>query len=133
MCLQTLHDKARNQGLGLMYEKHWKSGFRDLFDQTSPIWTETDIVEKVNDLKAFEAGGVCVDELLDHYRQTYERCGDRDQVLDRLPATMQCYRDAGYWPRLPDEVARALHRHYSEEIPKKTFRCSSDVDRTAGG
>jgi hypothetical protein len=109
MCLQTLHDKARNRGLGLMYEKHWKSGFRDLFDQTSPTWTATEIVEKVNDLKAFEAAGVGVDEIIDHYQQTYELDGDPDQVLDRLPATMQRYRDAGYWPRLPDEVALMLH------------------------
>ena len=97
MCLATLHDKARNLGLGMMYEKHWgRSGFRDLFDRTSPQWSATQVGEKVVDLRAFETAGLPVDELIQHYRETYGRDGDTGHILDSLPATMQAYRDAGY-------------------------------------
>ena len=116
MCLATLHDKARNLGLGMMYEKHWgRGGFRDLFDHTSPDWAATDVAEKVVDLKALESAGVPVDELIGNYRETYGREGDGGRrVLASLPATMRAYAEAGYRPRLPDDVAAAMMTGGSE-------------------
>ena len=109
MCLTTLHDRVRNLGLGLMYEKHWASGFRDLFDDRSPEWPATDVAQKVVDLQAFESAGVPVDELIGHYRETFAREGDGGRrVLDGLPTAMRAYREAGYRPRLPDDVAAAV-------------------------
>jgi hypothetical protein len=110
MSLKTLHDKARNLGLGLMYEKHWgHGGFRDLFDQTSSQWAATDIAEKVVDLRAFELAGVPVGELIQHYRETYACEADAARILDNLAATMQTYRRAGYAPPLPEDVAVAVN------------------------
>lgn len=70
MSLKTLHDRARNLGLGQMYEKHWASDFRDLFDDRSPAWSATGMSEKVIDLKAFEGAGLPVAEIIEHYRET---------------------------------------------------------------
>jgi hypothetical protein len=109
MCLLTLHDRVRNLGLGAMYEKHWgNGGFRDLFDNRSPGWSATAMPEKVIDLQAFEAAGVPVGEIIGHYRETLARQPEVAHVLDSLPATMRAYRDAGYRPRLPDDIEAAL-------------------------
>jgi hypothetical protein len=112
MCLATLHDKVRNLGLGMMYEKHWgDSGFRDLFDEHSREWRSTSMPEKIVHLKAFQSAGVSTDELINHYRETYTQQGDPGHVLDSLPATMRAYRDAGYWPTLPDDLDAEIARH----------------------
>jgi hypothetical protein len=109
MCLLTLHDKVRNLGLGAMYEKHWgRGGFRDLFDDRSPDWPATPVAEKVIALQAFELAGVPVGEIIGHYRQTLAAQPGGGSVLDRLPAAMRAYRDAGYRPSLPDELAAAV-------------------------
>ena len=109
MCLMTLHDKFRKLGLGAMYEKHWGRGdFRDLFDHQSPDWPSSAVAEKVIDLRAFESAGVPVGELIGHYRETVGRQPGSRQVLDRLPATMRAYREAGYAPRLPHDVVAAI-------------------------
>jgi len=108
MCLQTLHDKVRNLGLGLMYEKHWETGFRDLFDHTSAEWPDTEMAQKVVDLRCFESAGVTVEELIANYRETFARGeGDGGRVLDSLPATVRAYREAGYCPRVPADLDAA--------------------------
>lgn len=96
MCLKTLHDRARNLGLDQMYEKHWASDFRDLFDDRSPAWSRTGMSEKVIDLKAFEGAGIPVAEIIEHYRETVAEQPGNGDVLDSLPRTMQAYHDAGY-------------------------------------
>jgi hypothetical protein len=112
MCLATLHDRVRSLGLGMMYEKHWgDSGFRDLFDERSPEWSATAMPEKISHLKAFQSAGVSADELINHYRETYAQLGDPAHVLASLPATMRAYRDAGYWPPLPEDLDAELARH----------------------
>jgi|SRR3954454_12075389 hypothetical protein len=109
MSMLTLHDKARTLGLGAMYEKHWGRGeFRDLFDDGSPDWPGTPVAEKVIDLRAFEAAGISVTELIDHYRETLGQQPDGEGVLGRLPATLWSYREAGYAPALPADVGRAV-------------------------
>ena len=111
MCLATLHDKARNLGLGRMYEKHWgRGGFRDLFDLTSADWSGTAVAEKIIDLKAFESAGLPVGELIEAYRETYAREGDGGRrVLANLAATLRAYHDAGFRPHLPDDLAAMVH------------------------
>ena len=69
MSLKTLHDRARNLGLGAMYERHWANDFRDLFDGGSSAWAATDAAEKVIALKAFEAAGLPVAEIIEHHRE----------------------------------------------------------------
>src|SRR5215207_2032815 len=101
MCLRTLHDRVRGLGLGLMYERHWSSDFRDLFDESSDAWSATSLPEKVIDLRAFEAAGVPVDELIENYRETIAGQPGGDRVLERLPVAMRAYADAGFRPRLP--------------------------------
>src|SRR3954453_20257945 len=113
MCLRTLHDKVRNLGLGAMYEKHWgNGGFRDLLDHTSPNWASSAIDEKVNDLEAFAAAGVPVEELINNYRETLAKepgnGGGGGGAGDSLPATLRAYRDAGYTPPPPGDLAAAL-------------------------
>ena len=108
MCLATLHDKVRGLGLGLMYEKHWGTGFRDLFDNASADWPATELAQKVVDLRAFEAAGVPVDELIANYRETFARDGDAGRVLDSLPMTLRAYREAGYCPPVPADLAAAV-------------------------
>jgi hypothetical protein len=123
MSLATLHDRVRNLGLGLMFEQHWGRGFRDLFDQTSPDWATTGIVEKVNHLKAFESAGVSVAELLGHYRETYVAQGDPGHVLDSLSTTLQAYRDAGYLPCVPEEHRYGRRRsHRGDDDRRKELR-----------
>jgi hypothetical protein len=107
MSLSTLHDKARNLGLGAMYEKHWRSGFRGLFDTASPEWAATALTQKVIDLKAFAAAGVSPGELIGHYRETLAQDGKGD-ALHGLPEAMRAYREAGYWPPLPDDLDAAV-------------------------
>ena len=107
MCLRTLHDKVRRLGLGAMYEKHWRSDFRDLLDNGSPAWGATPLAQKVIDLKAFASAGVAVEEIIGHYRETLVRDG-KQQFLDSLPTTMLAYRGAGYWPPVPDDVEAAM-------------------------
>jgi|SRR3954447_4503247 len=110
MCLQTLHDKARTLGLGAMYEKHWGRGqFRDLFDDRSSDWPATPVAEKVIDLRAFESAGLPVAELIDNYRETLGGEPDGEPVIGRLTGTLRTYREAGYSPRLPDDVERAVN------------------------
>ena len=107
MCLRTLHDRVRALGLGAMYERHWGSGFRGLFDNASPDWAATAMPEKVIDLKGFESAGVSAEEIIGHYRQTLAQEGRAD-ALDGLASTMADYRRAGYWPPLPDDVEAAM-------------------------
>ncbi|HZN69993.1 MAG TPA: hypothetical protein VFB66_32260 [Tepidisphaeraceae bacterium] len=107
MCLSTLHTKVRNLGLGAMYEKHWRNGFRELLDNSSPEWAATSVAQKVIDLKAFAAAGVSPAEIIENYRETLVRDGKAD-ALDALPATMRAYREAGYWPPLPDDLDSAV-------------------------
>src|SRR5687768_9040900 len=105
MCLQTLHDKVRNLGLGALYERHWgRDGFRDLFDDHSPDWASTPMAEKVVALRAFESAGVTAGEIIGHYRETLAGQPDGEEALGRLPAVLRAYREAGYTPRLTDEV-----------------------------
>src|SRR5437762_1415972 len=107
MCLQTLHDKARTLGLGAMYEKHWSRGeFRDLFDAQSPDWAATPVAEKVIDLRAFESAGLPVAELIDNYRETLRREPDGGRSLGRLPGAVLAYREAGFTPTLPLDLAQ---------------------------
>jgi hypothetical protein len=109
MCLQSLHDKVKNLGLGAMYERHWGlGGFRDLFDDGSADWPSTALAEKVIALRAFESAGVTVAEIIGHYRQTLGRQAGGDQALARLPATLRAYRTAGYAPPLPADVEAAV-------------------------
>ena len=111
MCLQTLHDKVRALGLGSLYERHWgRGGFRDLFDDQSPDWPATQMPEKVVALRAFEAAGVPVAEVIGHYRQTLAQQpnGEGAAALARLPAALRAYRDAGFTPGLPDDLAAAV-------------------------
>ena len=112
MCLATLHDRARGLGLGPTYEKHWRSGFRDLFDSASAEWPATDVARKAVDLRAFESAGVSVAELVEHYRQTHARDGEGGgggrRVLDSLPSTLRAYREAGYRARVPADLAAAI-------------------------
>lgn len=110
MCLQTLHDKARKLGLGALYEKHWaRSEFRDLFDDRSPDWPAMPVPEKAIALRAFESAGLSVAELIDNYRETLRgESGAGDVALDRLPATMRAYREAGYSPKLPEDLERRI-------------------------
>jgi hypothetical protein len=103
MCLRTLHDRVRRLGLGAMFEKHSRSGFRDLLDNGSDAWAATPIPQKVIDLKAFASAGVSAEELIVNYRETMTQDGKTD-VLDSLPDTMFAYRQAGYWPPLPDDL-----------------------------
>src|SRR4051812_13183189 len=107
MCLRTLHDKVRNLGLGAMYETHWRSGFRDLLDNGSPEWGSTSLPQKVIDLKAFASAGVPMAEIIGHYRETLAQ-GGKGQALGSLPGTMRAYRDAGYWPPIPDDIDAAM-------------------------
>ena len=107
MCLRTLHDRVRNLGLGAMYEKHWRGGFRGLFDNASADWASSALPEKVIDLKAFASAGVSAEEIIGHYRQTLAEDG-RPDVLDGLASTMAEYRKAGYWPPIPDDVEAAV-------------------------
>ena len=107
MCLRTLHDKVRNLGLGVMYEKHAETDFRDLLDNTSADWGATAMPQKVVDLKGFASAGVFPGEIIRHYRETMALNGT-GRVLDSLPATMLAYRDAGYWPPLPDDIDAAV-------------------------
>ena len=107
MSMLTLHDKARTLGLGAMYEKHWgHGGFRDLFDDRSPEWSATPVAEKVIDLRAFEAAGIPVAELIHHYRETLDQQPGGDRVLGSLRETLLAYREAGYSPALPNDVVR---------------------------
>jgi hypothetical protein len=109
MDLVTLHDKARALGLGAMYEKHWaRGGFRDLFDDQSPDWPTATLAEKAIVLHAFESAGLTVAELIEGYRETLGRDPDERRALDRLPAAMWVYWEAGYALRLPDDVQRAI-------------------------
>ena len=103
MCLTTLHDRVTKLGLGAMYEKHARVNFRDLFDNGSPDWGSTALPQKVIDLKAFASAGVSAEEIIGHYRETMTRDGNA-RALDSLPATMRAYRDAGYWPPLPEDL-----------------------------
>lgn len=107
MCLMTLHDKVRSLGLGALYERHWGpgGGFRDLLDARSREWSASAVGQKVVDLKAFEAAGVPVAELIGHYRETYSQQPDGGGVLDGLAPALRAYREAGYAPRLPDDLA----------------------------
>ena len=107
MCLRTLHDRVKNLGLALMYEKHARTDFRDLLDNTSADWGSTAMPQKVVDLKGFASAGVFPGEIIRHYRETMA-LGGTTGVLDSLPATMLAYRDAGYWPPLPDDVDAAV-------------------------
>jgi hypothetical protein len=107
MCLRTLHDRVRNLGLGAMYERHARSEFRDLFDNASPDWDSSALAEKVIDLKAFASAGVSAGEIIGHYRETMNLDG-KPEVLASLPATMGAYREAGYWPPLPEEIESAM-------------------------
>ena len=106
MCLRTLHDRVRNLGLGAMYDKHLTCEFRDLFDNASPEWSATEMPQKIIDLKAFASAGVTAEELIGHYRETLALNGD-ERAADSLPATMRAYREAGYWPPLPDDLDAA--------------------------
>ena len=106
MCLRTLHDRVRNLGLGAMYDKHLASEFRDLFDNASPEWSATEMPQKVIDLKAFASAGVGAEELIGHYRETLALNG-AEEAAGSLPATMRAYREAGYWPPLPDDLDAA--------------------------
>ena len=103
MCLRSLHDRVRNLGLGAMYDKHLACEFRDLFDNASPEWSATEMPQKVIDLKAFASAGVGPEELIGHYRETLALKGD-EQAAGSLPDTMLAYRQAGYWPPLPDDL-----------------------------
>jgi hypothetical protein len=110
MCLATPHDKVRGLGLGLMYEKHWASGFRDLSDSASPDRPATGFAHKGDDLRAFESAGATFDELVGHYRQASApgRGGDGGRrVRDSLPMTLRASREAGYCPRPPGDLAAA--------------------------
>ena len=107
MSLQTLHDRARDLGLGAMYERHWGDGFRGLFDNASPEWGSTALPEKVIALQGFASAGVSAEELITHYRQTLAQDG-RTDVLGALASTMRDYRTAGYWPPLPADLEAAL-------------------------
>ena len=106
MCLLTLHDRVRNLGLGAMYEQHWGAGgdFADLFDIGSPQWASSPIERKIIDLQAFEAAGVSVAELLEHYRQTLTQRPATINRIDSLPPTLRAYRDAGFEPAVPEEL-----------------------------
>ncbi|MDB5295337.1 MAG: hypothetical protein JWO31_1320 [Phycisphaerales bacterium] len=111
MCLMTLQDRVRKLGMGAMYEGHLaQGGFRDLFDDRSPEWASTPVPQKVIDLKAFEAAGVPVAEVISHYRETLARAegGDGDSGLAAIAAAMQVYRQAGYAPPLPPDVEAAV-------------------------
>ena len=99
MCLKTLHDKARALGLGLRYEKHWASDFRDLFDNRSPQWAATSLQEKLIDLNAFEAAGVPVSELVENYRETLGARPGADRALQSLPTTLSAYHRVGHLRR----------------------------------
>ena len=107
MSLTTLHDRVRSLGLAAMYEKHSRCGFRDLFDNASADWASTALPQKVVDLKGFASAGVSPAEIIGHYRETAALGGDA-RALDSLPATMRAYRDAGYWPPLPDDLDAAV-------------------------
>ncbi|HZN69039.1 MAG TPA: hypothetical protein VFB66_27410 [Tepidisphaeraceae bacterium] len=108
MSLGTFHDKVRNLGLGAMYEKHWAYGFRDLFDPASPEWASTAVTQKVIDLKAFTSAGLSVEEIINHYRETVAGEGG-GHGLEGLPLAMRAYRQAGYWPPLPDDLDAAVN------------------------
>ena len=112
MCLMTLHDTVRKLGMGAMYEGHMaQAEFRDLFDLRSAEWSSTPMPQKVIDLKAFEAAGVPVAELIGHYRETLARQpGGGDDALGSLPATMLAYREAGYAPPLPPDLESAVQQ-----------------------
>ena len=109
MCLRTLHDRVSKLGLGAMYEKHAKDDFRGLFDHGSADWNATALPRKVIDLKGFASAGVSAEEIIGHYRETMTRDDDAG-ALDRLPATMRAYREAGYWPPLPEDLDAAVTR-----------------------
>jgi len=108
MCLKMLHDRVKNLGLAAMYEKHARSDFRDLFDDQSPEWGATALPQKVIDLKGFASAGVSAGEIIRHYRETMTQ-GGMAQVLDSLPRTMGAYREAGYWPPLPEDLDAAVN------------------------
>ena len=107
MCLRTLHDRVKDLGLGAMYEKHARCHFRDLFDNASADWASTEMPQKVVDLKGFASAGVFPEEIIGHYRETMTREDDR-RALESLAPTMRAYRDAGFWPPLPDDVQAAI-------------------------
>ena len=107
MCLRTLHDRVRNLGLGALYERHWQSAFRGLFDNGSVEWTATALPEKVIDLKGFASAGVSAEEIISHYRETLAQDG-RPDVREGLASTMAEYRNAGYWPPIPEDVEAAI-------------------------
>ena len=107
MSLITLHDRVRSLGLAAMYEKHARCGFRDLFDNASADWASSEMPQKVVDLKGFASAGVLPGEIIGHYRETVTRGGDAG-ALASLPSTMRAYRDAGYWPPLPDDLDAAV-------------------------
>ena len=107
MSLTTLHDRVKSLGLAAMYEKHARCGFRDLFDNASADWASTALPQKVIDLKGFASAGVLPGEIIGHYRETVAGGGDAG-ALDSLPSTMRAYRDAGYWPPLPDDLMSAV-------------------------
>ena len=86
-----------------MYDKHLACEFRDLFDNASAEWSATEMPQKVIDLKAFASAGVSPEELIGHYRETLNLKGD-ERAAASLPATMRAYREAGYWPPLPDDL-----------------------------
>ena len=109
MSLLTLHDRVRNLGLGAMYERHWRGGFRGLFDNASADWAATALPEKVIDLKGFASAGVSAEEIIGHYRQTLAQEGRAD-ALDGLASTMRDYRNAGYSPPLPGDLEAAVAR-----------------------
>ena len=69
MCLRTLHDRVRDLGMGAMYEAHLHCGFRDLLDSNSAEWASSDVALKVIHLKAFDAAGVPLAEIIEHYRE----------------------------------------------------------------
>jgi hypothetical protein len=90
-----------------MYERHLRSEFRDLLDSGSADWAASNLVEKVIDLKAFDSAGVSLREIVEHYRETLAQ-GGRERAFDGIPATVKLYREAGYWPPVPDDVEAAI-------------------------
>ena len=114
MCLTTLHDRVRRLGMGAMYEGHLaQADFRDLFDMRSAEWASTPMPQKLVDLKAFEAAGVSVAEMIGHYRETMARQpggGGEDGPMPGLAAAMLAYRQAGYAPALPPDVEAAVQQ-----------------------
>jgi hypothetical protein len=92
--------------MGAMYEGHLHSGFRDLLDSNSAEWASSDVALKVIHLKAFDAAGVPLAEIIEHYRETLAQA-EPGHTTDSLPATVKLYREAGYWPPVPEDIDAA--------------------------